>query len=624
MTEHLAYMVTGIGAAVGNHLWQSTVFAVSAWLMALLLRRNRAHVRYGIWLAASIKFLIPFSLLIDLGGFLRKPQHAPSSLQTTLSSAMGVVGQPFSGLPAETMNAQALPEHFTVLLPEAFAGVWLCGIVAVLLIWCMRWRKIYRALHRAVPVKSGREFALLHRLETLTKSRIHIPMLRSGDMMEPGIFGIFHPLMLWPDRLSERLENEHIEGILAHELMHVRRHDNLTAAIHMLVEVFFWFHPLVWWMESRMLEERERACDEAVVQLAGRPEVYAEGLLKACRFCAESPLICVSGITGADLKDRIVRIMTEHLVQKLNLSRKLLLGAAGFGSLAIPVAFGLVHAADSQTEDISATMNVNSPGPFGKTATASMDTAVDPAPLAVASIRQVPPRDHDAMLTNFSDVGVTFRSVAIASIVHQAFSPQPTLSMDDDLILGLPGWTQSERYDIQAKVDNDDVAKWKASSLPQRRLALQPLLVTRFSLQFHHETRERPTYSLVVAKNGPKLRKAQHIITNPTGTGSPDGTGDRDESTVTPGKIVLKGSSLSLLANLLSSQGLSHTVVDKTGLTELYDITLRWSPDDIGSSDASLPSLFTALQEQLGLKLEYNKNPIDVIVIDHIEKPSAN
>jgi bla regulator protein BlaR1 len=520
------------------------------------------------------------------------------------------------------MNAQTIPEHFPVSLPEVFAGVWFCGMVTVLLIWCMRWRKIFRALHRAVPVKSGREVALLRRMETLTKSRIHIPILRSGDMMEPGIFGIFHPLMLWPDRLSERLENGHIEGILAHELMHVRRHDNLTAAIHMLVEVVFWFHPLVWWMESRMLEERERACDEAVVQLAGRPEVYAEGLLKACRFCAESPLICVSGITGAGLKDRIIRIMTEHLVQKLNLSRKLLLVAAGFASLAIPVAFGLVHTSESQTEDTGAT-SVNSPGPFAKPATTNKVTAVDPAPqLAIASIRQVPPRDNDAMFTNFSDVGVTFRSVAIALIVHQAFSSQPTLSFDDDLILGLPGWTQSERYDIQAKVDNDDVAKWKALSLPQKTSALQSLLLTRFNLQFHHETRERPTYSLVVAKNGAKLRKAQHVVPNPTGNGSPDGTGD--ESTVTPGKIVLKGSSLSLLANLLSSQGLSHTVVDKTGLTELYDITLQWSPDEVGSSDASLPSVFTALQEQLGLKLEYNKNLIDVIVIDHIEKPSAN
>ena len=253
------------------------------------------------------------------------------------------------------------------------------------------------------------------------------------------------------------------------------------------------------------------------------------------------------------------------------------------------------------------------------------DTTVDLPPLAVASIRQVPPADKDLMSMLLSDDGASFRSVPVAWIVQQAFSPQPKLFVQqDDLILGLPSWTKSERYDIQAKVDDEDVSKWKALSTSQKRLALQPLLVTRFNLQFHHETRERPTYSLVVAKNGPKLHKAQRGETYPSGMRGPDGTGGSGESTVTPGKIVLMGSSLSGLATLLSSQGLSHPVVDKTGLADIYDITLRWSPDDIGSSDASLPSLFTALQEQLGLKLEYNKNPIDVIVIDHIEKPSAN
>ena len=75
MIPHLAFMVTGVGAAVANHLWQSSVFAVAAWLTALQLRRNRAHVRHGIWLAASVKFLIPFSLLINLGGLLRTHQH---------------------------------------------------------------------------------------------------------------------------------------------------------------------------------------------------------------------------------------------------------------------------------------------------------------------------------------------------------------------------------------------------------------------------------------------------------------------------------------------------------------------------------------------------------------------
>ena len=262
--------------------------------------------------------------------------------------------------------------------------------------------------------------------------------------------------------------------------------------------------------------------------------------------------------------------------------------------------------------------------PIEEPATTNKGTAVDAPPLAVSSIRPVAFADNDPMNMLISDDGASFRNVPVAWIVHQAFSPQPTISIDDDLILGLPGWTKSEHYDIEAKVDDADSPKWKELSLPQKRLALQPLLVTRFNLQFHHETRERPTYSLVVAKNGPKLHKAQLGETYPHAPRVPDGTGSSGESTVTPGKIALRGSSLSVLAKLLSSQGLSHAVVDKTGLTDLYDITLRWSPEDVGSSDASLPSLFTALQEQLGLKLQYNKNPTDVIVIDHIEKPSPN
>lgn len=175
MIPHLAFMLTGAGAALANHLWQSTLFGVAAWLTASQLRRNRAHIRHSIWLAASVKFLIPFSLLVDLGGLLQRPQLPPLSLQPTLSSAMTVVGQPFSGLPAHSLT---LPQHATVL-PEVLAGVWLCGIATVLLIWCTRWREVHRALHRAVSVKGGREFELLRRLEALVKVPRHIPMLRS-------------------------------------------------------------------------------------------------------------------------------------------------------------------------------------------------------------------------------------------------------------------------------------------------------------------------------------------------------------------------------------------------------------------------------------------------------------
>jgi hypothetical protein len=127
-------------------------------------------------------------------------------------------------------------------------------------------------------------------------------MLLSRTSLEPGIFGIFRPVLVWPQGISERLEDAHLEAVLAHELWHVRRRDNLADAVHMLVEAIFWFYPLVWWMGAWLMEERERACDEAVLESGGDPKVYAESILKICEFCVASPLACVSGVTGADLK----------------------------------------------------------------------------------------------------------------------------------------------------------------------------------------------------------------------------------------------------------------------------------------------------------------------------------
>ena len=252
------------------------------------------------------------------------------------------------------------------------------------------------------------------------------------------------------------------------------------------------------------------------------------------------------------------------------------------------------------------------------------DAVVHSVKFAVASIRQVAPSDNDPMIMNFSDDGLSFKSVPIAWIVQQAFSPQPSIFVQDNLVLGLPGWTRSERYDINAKVDDEDIIQWKAMSASQRRFTLQSLLVTRFGIHFHHETRERPTYSLVTAKNGSKLYSTQLSKADSNNITVRDSASSSEESTVTPGKIVLKGSGLSAFARLLSSQGLDHAVIDKTNLPGRYDITLRWTPDNTDLPNASLPSLFTALQEQLGLKLEYNKNPEDVVMVEHIERPSPN
>jgi beta-lactamase regulating signal transducer with metallopeptidase domain len=135
-------------------------------------------------------------------------------------------------------------------------------------------------------------------------------------------------------QLSPRLDDEHIETIFAHELTHVKRSDNLTAALHMLVEAIFWFHPLVWWMDRQMVTEREQACDEAVVEMGGDAGAYAESLLKTCRFCIESALPCISGVTGADLKKRTMEIISQRASLNMTWTKKLLVGVAAICVLA--------------------------------------------------------------------------------------------------------------------------------------------------------------------------------------------------------------------------------------------------------------------------------------------------
>jgi len=168
--------------------------------------------------------------------------------------------------------------------------------------------------------------------------------MASPALLEPGIFGIFRPVLLLPEGIADRLTPEQLQSILAHELCHVKRRDNLAAAMHMLVEAAFWFHPLVWWIGARMVEERERACDEEVLRSGKEPEVYAEGILKVCRFYIESPIECVAGVTGSDLKRRIEEIMTRGIALELDLGRKLLLAIAGLVTIAGPVAVGVLNA----------------------------------------------------------------------------------------------------------------------------------------------------------------------------------------------------------------------------------------------------------------------------------------
>jgi len=374
---YISELLASFGPALGDHLWQSTLFAVAAGLLTLALRKNHARARYGLWLAASLKFLIPFSVA---AGIIRHPVLGPAGTTARFYVAMNEAGQPFTQATAAIGSAglssglsTSLVHFLPEILPEILTAAWFCGVAVVLSVWYLRWRKVSIALRDATPLTEGREVQALRGIERIAGLRKPIDILLSSTALEPGIFGIFRPVLLWPEGISGHLEDSHLEAIIAHEVWHVRRRDNLAAAIHMAVEACFWFHPLVWWLGARLVDERERACDEGVLELGSRREVYAESILKTCSFCLRSRLACMSGVTGADLKKRIVRIMTESTSRRLDLRRKLLLGAAALVALTGPIVFEPLNAtachAESETESLASGVYASDPNAFDVVAT---------------------------------------------------------------------------------------------------------------------------------------------------------------------------------------------------------------------------------------------------------------
>jgi uncharacterized protein (TIGR03435 family) len=174
-------------------------------------------------------------------------------------------------------------------------------------------------------------------------------------------------------------------------------------------------------------------------------------------------------------------------------------------------------------------------------------------------------------------------------------------------LVGGPSWVRSDEYDVIGKAEGE-----ASRSADQFRPMLQTLLADRFKLAIHREMREIPVYVLVVGKNGPKMTAVNGADTGPM------------SFRMTPGHLRAPKESMARLAGLLGGMPeLRNLVFDETGLTGAYTFTLEWSPDD-GRPPSDAPSLFTALQEQLGLKLESVKRPVEHLVIDHAEKPSEN
>jgi uncharacterized protein (TIGR03435 family) len=484
------------------------------------------------------------------------------------------------------------------------ASIWVVGFVGVLFWWWRQWRVVKAALREARPMSLESAYDCAD-----------LTVMSSPWTFEPGVVGIWRPVLLLPDGLADRLTSAQLKTVIAHERCHISSHDNLAAAVHMLVEALFWFHPLVWWIESRLIDERERACDETVLRAGTDPDDYAEGILTVCRFTLRAPLACMAGVSGADLRSRIESIVRRELGTRMTFGRRVAVALVVGVLIGAPIISGLVS--------------------IGTPLLAVGQEPSTPVVFEVAAVRPNKSGQIAAQIEEPPGGRYIATNASLRILILRAYE------IPESQLVGAPDWIQTERFDVNAKLAQEPPIV-PPGEPGARRLALRSLLAERFKLVVHRETRQVPMYALVMARADRKpgsMLKPSSTDCSPEAAqtrmaaaqaGKPVGTcGTR----VNSGRIQFGGRPLSDLARTFSSApDIGRNVVDRTGLTGTWDFELTYTPDRVApprpgqepqTFDPNLPSLFVALQEQLGLKLEPIRGPIEVLVVDRVERLEA-
>lgn len=421
-------------SALLDHLWQSTLFCGAVWALTLTLRGNGAAVRHGLWMAASVKFLVPFSLLFSAGAFI--------SFATPVDADPPIVSEAVQVAAPVMMPALSIVQSAASPSPALLTGlfiVWLAG--ALLVSW--RWFRAWRAA------------------EAITRSSRQVPGVpddvRISDAdIEPAVAGVLHPVVLLPAALLQRLEPDQLQAILAHEREHIARRDNFTAHFQRLVEALFWFFPLVWWIGRRQVDERERACDEAVLDRGHDRAAYAEGILAVCRhaFAASSP--ATSPALSGDLTSRIRDILGTARPHALGALKAAALSIATVVVAAGPLAAGAFDDAARHRDYLASTERLLADS------TIYIETSTGNAgPDLRANSREL-----------------TIRSTTLRELVAAAYD------VSAKQVGGGGTWLDSPRYDIRAELPQslDDSEDFDPRAL---RELTNKVLASRFDLEIH-------------------------------------------------------------------------------------------------------------------------------------------
>jgi uncharacterized protein (TIGR03435 family) len=603
--------VERLGWTLVHFLWQGLAIALLyAAVDTIMASRFSANGRYLLACAALVAMMAAPLTTWELMG---PPAASPDA-------AYQIHGIP--SVPSATSNAGAatLPDSVRAIVPEVQPAPFLAWVVVVWLFgaaalwvrlaggWVVAARIRSMLVRRAPPEwqhtlqKLGAQIGLSRPVRLLVSALVHVPT----------VVGWLRPVVLVPVGSLEGLPAEYVEALLLHELAHIRRHDYLVNILQSVAEALLFYHPAVWWVSGHIRVRREFCCDDVAVSVSGDALTYARAL---AHLESHHPahLTAALAATGGSLADRIARLLGQ--------SRPA--ARTGLGPGVVTIAVLLVTAgyglwAQSATHPIFEVASIKR----GASGVGPMD-----GPMGVSYKR------GGRMIAMNAPLRLL---IQFAYAVHGSPHSQPLRA--SQVVRG-PAWIDSEGYDIEAKpeANTDQQHAW---------LMMQSLLADRFRLTLHRETRELPVYDLTARSSGIKLpaaKEANCVSFQPGMTPrSIPGSVDCGYAPlmVSPTGLRMGGRKLHM-ADLVRELAMTvgRPVMDKTGFTGEFDLNLNYTddaltkspfsaaPDDpIGNrlpAEPNLSIVFSAMQ-QLGLKLEPAKGPVEVLVVDHAERPTAN
>ena len=572
-------MIAGSLSLAVATLAKATAIAALGLIGARMARRSRASLRHAL-LAVTFGALAALPLVSTLIPSVRI--EAPIAMQEPARMAAPPAG---AALPALPEDAGISVAHATQAPPSLsvsallFKG-WIAGMALFLLPMAVGlWQA--RCLRKSgLPWRRGQSAADEVAARAGIRRRVEV-LLHEGTP-GPMTCGIIHPAILLPPD-ARKWEEPDLARAIVHEMEHVRRRDWMSHGLARAVCALYWFHPLVWIAWRRLALEAERACDDAVLGYS-EATAYADQLVGLAERLSRNARFALPAMANrADLAARIRAVLDGG-------QRRGRAGAATV--MAAAAAAILLVLAVSPLRLVAA---LQSPGRANPAAAAS---TADDVHFEVAAIKRTPPDVRD------TNVNIGLEAFQISNWpVHWYIGY--AYSLHGSQLTGGPEWAGVDCYDITARFP-----KLPAVEKEPARSALRSLLAERFQLRLRKELRQMPVYALVVDQGGHKLTPAR---TTSGGTHVGHSNGNRT--------LRIEGHSMKGITEAIGNF-LDRPLIDETGLQGLFDFQLTFT--EKSDSDPAAPTIFTAVREQLGLRLEAKRAQVATYVIEKLERPSEN